>query len=402
MKSVTFLLENLSHLTSAPILLLSKGKPLYSSVSDNPFWMDDVFVDLVSESSTSCTYLEERDYPVSYLLHCSGDMRCVLGPFSQGWADRQVLQEYSQKHHFSVPSSYRLPSLSIQQVRSLLELIHFAMTGEERSFRSVHLGVRESINSATPEQSLYISSRLQKYRLDNTENGYQRMSVDIETRCLDCIRRADLKQLKVLTANLVLPENVLATTSFKQEEYVTVIAVSLCSRAAIQAGVPHYQAEDLKEMLLRRTSQCTQIKELNGLRSVAMKSFISLVQDYKDKNLRSVPLSNAKQYIHHNLNQPLTLEEIASHAKISKSQLMALFRKYEQTTVMEFIWKERISSACYLLCNSDNSISQIAGYFYFSSPSHFSFLFKKHTGMTPSEYRQKHYILEPDPSALLS
>lgn len=54
------------------------------------------------------------------------------------------------------------------------------------------------------------------------------------------------------------------------------------------------------------------------------------------------------------------------------------------------ILKEKMEEAKRLLRYSDKSFTAIASYLGFSSPAHFSQVFKKLTGRTPTEYREKY------------
>ena len=54
---------------------------------------------------------------------------------------------------------------------------------------------------------------------------------------------------------------------------------------------------------------------------------------------------------------------------------------------VEYIAQQRISRACHLLQNTDNSIAQIANTCGYPDFSYFTRVFRKRLGMTPSEYR---------------
>ena len=71
---------------------------------------------------------------------------------------------------------------------------------------------------------------------------------------------------------------------------------------------------------------------------------------------------------------------------MSRPYLSAKFKKEAGKTLTDFIWKEKTEEAKRLLRYSDKSLSSIGAYLGFSSPAHFSRVFKKYTGKTPSEY----------------
>ena len=82
-------------------------------------------------------------------------------------------------------------------------------------------------------------------------------------------------------------------------------------------------------------------------------------------------------------------ENIAKELFMNCPYLSAKFKEEAGETLTDFIWKEKTEEAKRLLRYSDKSFSSIGAYLGFSSPGHFSQVFKKYTGKTPSEYRDR-------------
>ena len=92
------------------------------------------------------------------------------------------------------------------------------------------------------------------------------------------------------------------------------------------------------------------------------------------------------------LNNPLiTPEEIKaaqSAMPYSYPQLTRIFKKYMSCTITQYVNRRKLEHAKELLSNTDMSLSEITSQLNFESTSHFHSLFKKHYGITPSEYRK--------------
>ena len=87
------------------------------------------------------------------------------------------------------------------------------------------------------------------------------------------------------------------------------------------------------------------------------------------------------------------LEPISSLYKLvpySQPMLNAYFKKYMGQTLISYLTKLRINYAANLLCFSNYSIIDISEQTHYNSLSHFNHTFKKHTGLTPSEYRKRY------------
>ena len=93
-------------------------------------------------------------------------------------------------------------------------------------------------------------------------------------------------------------------------------------------------------------------------------------------------------YIDTHLREHLTLERIAADSRMSVSKLKALFRAHNGRGAIAYITERRIALAGELLCTSSYSCTQIAELLGFGTVHYFSRVFRKATGMSPSEYRR--------------
>ena len=100
-------------------------------------------------------------------------------------------------------------------------------------------------------------------------------------------------------------------------------------------------------------------------------------------------LTVAKNYIHENLQQPLTVDKIAQEAGISRSYLEVLFSRYMRGTLVDYLHAVRCDHAAQLLSTTGFSIIDIAIDSGFNNRQHFARVFREVYGTTPSEYRQR-------------
>lgn len=101
-------------------------------------------------------------------------------------------------------------------------------------------------------------------------------------------------------------------------------------------------------------------------------------------------IENTIKFIHQNLDSVLSLEIIAENLHISASHLSRTFKKYCDESLTEYINKTRIEKAKEYLQNSTMLTYEIANQVGYNDATYFSSIFKKHTGFSPSEYRQKY------------
>ena len=92
------------------------------------------------------------------------------------------------------------------------------------------------------------------------------------------------------------------------------------------------------------------------------------------------------EYMHQHYPEKITLDSLASMENISVSLLKQIFKEQTGDTVISYLTKYRIGEAKRLIQESNMNFSQIALAVGYDGICYFSTLFKKHTGMTPSEF----------------
>ena len=98
-------------------------------------------------------------------------------------------------------------------------------------------------------------------------------------------------------------------------------------------------------------------------------------------------LTQARDLLHGRLNDSLNLVEIANTVGVHPTHLARTFKKHYRTTVGEYLRQLRLDWASRQLSETEDSIAEIAAAAGFYDQSHFSHLFKQHTGFTPAEFR---------------
>ena len=101
------------------------------------------------------------------------------------------------------------------------------------------------------------------------------------------------------------------------------------------------------------------------------------------------PLQKAVAYIHANLNQNLSIRQIASQIHVSKNLLYRRFHQRFGCTIGEYINKKRVEQSLDLLANTNMTMEEISQHVGFSSASYYTRNFKKQMGTTPLKYKKE-------------
>lgn len=162
-------------------------------------------------------------------------------------------------------------------------------------------------------------------------------------------------------------------------------------------GFPECQSkavdkEWVQDLITKASS--SNLDDLIYCKSLLMK-LIGMFAAYleKDKWLRSIKkimkYKSLYEYIENNCYADITISCIASHMNMSSSTLSKNFKQDTGGTIKNYIQKKLIQKAKDYLLLSDLSVKEISYKLRFSDPFYFSRFFKKHTGMSPIQYRNQ-------------
>lgn len=97
-------------------------------------------------------------------------------------------------------------------------------------------------------------------------------------------------------------------------------------------------------------------------------------------------------FIHTNFERDISLGDIAKFVFLSPSYFTRAFKEETGMSPINYLLKVRIDRAKELLSDTGLKISDIALSVGFSNQQRFNEMFKKHTSLTPLQYRKKHTV----------
>ena len=101
-------------------------------------------------------------------------------------------------------------------------------------------------------------------------------------------------------------------------------------------------------------------------------------------------INKTEDYIEINLGEQISLSDAAKNVNFSMYHFHRLFSKYSSETLKQFVARIKMErSAIYLAINSEISITEIAFKYGYNSSSSYNKAFKKHHGMSPTEFRKE-------------
>jgi transcriptional regulator GlxA family with amidase domain len=112
------------------------------------------------------------------------------------------------------------------------------------------------------------------------------------------------------------------------------------------------------------------------------------------KNHSDKEILKAQEYIEQNIREKISTDELAKIASIGRRSFERRFKDATGNSVLEYIQRIKIESAKRQFENSRKNISEVMYEVGYTDSKAFRELFKKITGLTPIEYRNKYNKME--------
>ncbi|MBP1964970.1 helix-turn-helix domain-containing protein [Paenibacillus aceris] len=268
--------------------------------------------------------------------------------------------------------------------------------------RLLHIGVLA--HSLVNQEALEITDVLQygyQYALPSTfknnveltistqrEFSMFHQSMEAEKQFFNLIRNGDKKELMKQVINFSYSEaGVLAKRSqIRNNKNLAICGVAIAMRAALDGGLFEETAYTLSDLYIQ------QIEELHDARAVEA-VMVNALMDFTERvaqgrNSRgSKPIRECRKYIYEHLYEDITVDKLSKLTGLNGNYLMQLFKKQTGLTLMNYIQQERVEEAKKLLNMTNDTVSSIASRLSFYDQAHFIKVFRKHTGVTPKQYR---------------
>ncbi len=103
---------------------------------------------------------------------------------------------------------------------------------------------------------------------------------------------------------------------------------------------------------------------------------------------KEIYVQKAIEYIEMNYSRKMSISDLSRHIGLDRSYLGSIFKEQLDTSPQDYLINFRMNKACELMKNDILAIGDISRSVGYDDQLLFSKIFKKHLGMSPSEYRK--------------
>ena len=143
-----------------------------------------------------------------------------------------------------------------------------------------------------------------------------------------------------------------------------------------------------KKSIGDKISECQTLQEL---KANLVRKTRSLFENKKEMKSSNSTVIEAKRYVQENyFDSKLSTKVLADHVYLTPTYLSSLFKKATGKTINEYIVETRICKSKEFLVNYQLKLYEVARHVGYTDANYYAKIFKKITGLNPSEYREKY------------
>lgn len=178
-----------------------------------------------------------------------------------------------------------------------------------------------------------------------------------------------------------LTDNVLAFTH--RNSFSKLLPLCGKTRIAIEALLNHNYTDTLENIFVNAQTQILLLYSMDCMLGEKEDApftckFLANEAD-RDKIIKS------REILLQHIGEPITIKALSRKVAINECYLKKGFKEIFGTTIFDFYQSQRMEHAKYLLYDKGLSVTEVSLLLGYSSISHFSTAFKKHTGIKPCE-----------------
>lgn len=219
-----------------------------------------------------------------------------------------------------------------------------------------------------------------------------RCKLNMSTSCMERVESIDVVSFKFSPMHLSqfvkpnklndrLTDEVLSfthTSSFSK-------MLSICgrTRSVLDALLNNTYTDNFENIFINAQTQMLLLYSLECM--VGEKDVEQFQCKFLANELDREKIVKAREVLLQHIGEPLTIKELSRKVAINECYLKKGFKELFGTTVFDFYQSQRMEHARYLLYEKGLSVTEVSVMLGYSSISHFSTAFKKHTGLKPCE-----------------
>ena len=392
-----YLCTTIGNLAGIPIRIFEGGEQtFYYSIVNLPKDPMILYRDEILAICDHVSYYVTPQFQYYGVIN-SDRAKIVVGPTRQISETEQELRElafhidlFGEEANALISGMRSIVRMPMESVLQMLCTINYVLNGEKLELKDINIRENEQAEIIVRQERQQAKEKFSE-PIHGTHQQTEHNTYDIEQYILHMVSKGDTAALKEwFSAAPAIRGGIVAQEPLRQRKNLFIVTATLVSRAAIQGGMQVDDAFSLSDSYTQQCELLTTPEKITNLQYRMLLDYTERVERLRHGKTPSKLALDVTNYVQHHLSDAIKTEDIAKALFMSRPYLSKKFKEETGENITDFILKEKTQEAKHLLQYSDKSLTTIGAYLGFSSPSHFSRVFKSYVGITPREYREKH------------
>lgn len=167
--------------------------------------------------------------------------------------------------------------------------------------------------------------------------------------------------------------------------FVTAYSLFSYAHEAVKLGACDYLLKPVQPEEVKK-SICHAMEQMESRKQLAAEA----VEETENEEQGDALMNKVKRYLNYNyMLYDISLDSVSQIANMTPAYFSSRFKKCFGVNFVDYVAELRMNAAKEYLQDPLRSTSEIAGMVGYDSANYFTRAFKKHTGMTPTEYRRQ-------------
>lgn len=386
-KKYDYICEHMGRLLNIGILYEDENGKLRSfqeNPTRNPLYMSEELRNTLKGNvkENGKLYIYNDHHNVCFGCVPDEEKLYYFGPISLEIMDRTHLHYFFRDYGVDSLEEKQIKKYTVAEIVNLAQILAAMLTGKEYEESEMEY------NKDAKEQKKQFETEEICLQIEEEEEELCHHTYMEECQLLDCVRKGRVEEAVMKSQNMDSQLGKMSSKESQQWKNACIVAITLCTRAAIEGGVSPHIAYRISDFYIQKCDQSKNALQSMKYRDQAVERITEEVYDRREKKHMSSYVGQCKDYVRKHYKEKIYLEDIANTIGVSRTYLSHLFKSETGICLQDYITKFRVEKAADLLKYSNEQLPRIAERVNFPSQSYFGKVFKKYKKVTPLKYRE--------------
>lgn len=386
MKNLSYFFTRFAELLNVGIFTVEGGKVsgFHEHTENNPICQSARLREALMDGAANQKepYIYADAYMVYYVCIKKENVFYLAGPMALSHLNKSELHQYYKSYGLAAEEEKRIQRFTLPELLDVVEVLANMVLNAE--FEDNDLIYANHIAIVTKEQE---DREHALFAVREDEEELYHHTYQEERKLLDSVREGNVEAALRYNRSMDGYIGKLSRKELNHWKNLVVVAITLCTRAAIEGGLSPSTAYQVSDFYIQKSDGGSDIVQIIKYRDHAVEELTQRVRKKKERRISGY-IERCEDYVNKNYKKKLCLPEIADDLGISPAYLSRLFKKETGVRFQDFVVDVRLEHAANLLKYSDETIPNIAEYVHFPSQSYMGKVFKEKYHITPRKYRE--------------